>query len=113
VTTATVKAHTDTSREALAVVLLTAGSVVPVLGWVAGLAVLCTSRLYETREKLAASLVLPGGLFAGWVAGSLITGVDPASCPGCLPRSARHPAVRQILVKAHPSRRCAVGNARI
>ncbi len=58
-----------TTHEAVAVVLLTVGSVVPFVGWLVGAILLWTSRLWTTREKLLGTLLVPGGpalvLFAG------------------------------------------------
>jgi hypothetical protein len=49
--------------EVAAVILLPIGGVViPVLGWVAGVILLWTSRVWTTREKLAGTLLFPGGL---------------------------------------------------
>jgi len=49
--------------EVAAVILLPVGGVVvPVLGWVAGVILLWTSRVWTTREKLAGTLLFPGGL---------------------------------------------------
>ncbi len=52
---------TGTTHEAVAVVMLTVGSVVPVAGWLVGLVLLWTSRVWTTREKLLGTLVFPGG----------------------------------------------------
>lgn len=50
-------------RETTAVVLLAgAGIVVPVLGWLVGVALLWTSRLWTIAEKLLATLITPGML---------------------------------------------------
>jgi uncharacterized membrane protein len=46
-----------------AVILLPIGGlVVPVLGWVVGVILLWSSQLWTTREKLAGTLLFPGGL---------------------------------------------------
>ena len=74
--------QTQTSRETTAVVLLTAGSLLPVIGWAAGVVVLWSSRLFAIPEKIVATLFLPGGLFAGWVLASSITGFTATSCSG-------------------------------
>ncbi|HVM26173.1 MAG TPA: hypothetical protein VM433_00690 [Mycobacteriales bacterium] len=54
------------SHELAAVLFLTAGSFVPVLGWLVGAVLLWTSRRWSTGEKLLGTLVVPlgpGGLF--------------------------------------------------
>jgi hypothetical protein len=76
---------TETSRETTALILLTAGSLLPVIGWAAGVVVLWSSRLFVTGEKIVATLVLPGGLFAGWVIAGSITGVPVTACAASLP----------------------------
>jgi hypothetical protein len=51
------------NRDLLAVVGLVVGSlVVPVIGWLAGLALLWISPTWTTGEKLLGTLVWPGGL---------------------------------------------------
>lgn len=52
-------------REIAAVILLLAGGVlVPVLGWLAGVALLWTSPRWRVDQKVFATLVWPGGLLA-------------------------------------------------
>ncbi len=48
-------------HEGLAVALLTAGSFIPVLGWVVGVTLLWTSGRWTPKEKLAGTLLVPGG----------------------------------------------------
>lgn len=66
-----------TGRELAAVLLLTLGSLFPPLvGWLAGVALLWSSPLWRVREKLLGTLVWPGG--AGGVlllGGALTAGV--------------------------------------
>jgi hypothetical protein len=62
-----------TGLELAAVLLLTLGSFLPLVGWLVGVALLCTSRRWTLRDKLLGALVVPGGpgivlvvgLFAG------------------------------------------------
>jgi hypothetical protein len=49
-------------RESWAVTLLTVGSLVPVVGWLVGVGLLWTSRLWTRGEKWLGTLVLPGGI---------------------------------------------------
>lgn len=50
-------------RDLLAIVALVVGSLVlPVLGWLVGLVLLWTSATWTVREKLAGTLIWPGGL---------------------------------------------------
>jgi hypothetical protein len=53
--------------EVTAVLLLTAGSFIPFVGWIAGVIVAWTSRRWTTGEKLLATLVMPFGPAAGLV----------------------------------------------
>lgn len=50
-----------TGLEVAAVLMLTAGSLVPVVGWLVGVALLWSSRRWRRSEKLLATLVVPGG----------------------------------------------------
>lgn len=50
-----------TGLELAAVLLLTAGSLVPVLGWLVGVGLLWASPLWRVREKLLGTLVVPFG----------------------------------------------------
>ncbi len=50
-----------TGLEIAAVVLLTAGSLVPLLGWMVGIVLVWCSRRWRLSEKLLATLVFPGG----------------------------------------------------
>ena len=72
-------------RELLAVLLLTIGSIVPVIPWVVGVALLWTSDRWRAGEKLLATLVWPLGYAPVLFALSL-----PASTQSCL--SATPPA---------------------
>jgi hypothetical protein len=56
--------------------LLVGGFVIPVAGWMLGVALLWISRAWTVREKLVGTFVLPGGLmapFAVMVAASSVT----------------------------------------
>jgi len=50
-----------TGREAAAVTCLTAGSLVPLVGWVVGVVLLWTSGRWRTWEKMLGTFVVPGG----------------------------------------------------
>lgn len=53
-------------REGLAIpLLLLGGVVIPFLGWFAGVALLWSSRIWSTRDKLLGTLVVPFGLLPG------------------------------------------------
>jgi hypothetical protein len=49
------------SLEVGAVVMLTAGSLVPVIGWVVGVILLWSSGVWRRSEKLLGTLIVPGG----------------------------------------------------
>jgi hypothetical protein len=46
-------------------VFLTVGSFVPVVGWLVGVVLLWTSKLWTTREKVVGTLFVPGGPLTG------------------------------------------------
>lgn len=51
----------STTLETAACLMLTVGSLLPVLGWLVGVALLWSSRRWSTGEKVLATLVTPGG----------------------------------------------------
>ena len=51
----------STGLELAAVLMLTVGSFVPVLGWLLGVALLWSSGRWTWREKLLGTLIVPGG----------------------------------------------------
>ena len=53
--------RSGTTLELAAVLMLTAGSFVPVVGWLVGVVLLWTSRLWRLREKVLGTLVVPLG----------------------------------------------------
>lgn len=55
--------------EVAALVLLSVGMVVPVLGWLAGVILLWISEVWNTREKVLGTVFAPAGwLLLGWLA---------------------------------------------
>jgi hypothetical protein len=64
--------------EITAVLLLTAGSLLPFVGWIAGLVLLWMSRRWRTGEKILATLVFPGGPGLAVTAG--VFGIGTSSC---------------------------------
>lgn len=52
----------STWLELVAVLLMTVGSVIPLLGWLTGIILLWLSRWLHWWEKLIATLIVPGGL---------------------------------------------------
>lgn len=66
-----------TALEVAALVLMTFGSLLVVVGWLAGLAMLWSSRRWRVGEKLLATLVFPGGPF---LATFLLTRVTTQVC---------------------------------
>jgi hypothetical protein len=58
---ATVTTPPSTALETAAVLMLTLGSLLPVVGWLIGVALLWTSRRWRTREKVLGTLVVPFG----------------------------------------------------
>lgn len=51
----------STTLETFAVLMLTVGSLIPVVGWLVGVALLWTSRRWRPWEKALGTLVVPGG----------------------------------------------------
>jgi len=45
-----------------AVIMLTAGSLIPIIGWLIGVILLWSSGLWRRSEKVVATLIFPGGL---------------------------------------------------
>lgn len=68
-------------RETAAVLFMTVGSIVPLLGWLVGVALLWTSSRWRTWEKVVATLVFPGGPFLVLWLGVLPVG-GSQSCSG-------------------------------
>ena len=68
-----VPAAPGTGHEVAALVLLTVGSFIPLVGWLVGVVLLWTSTRWRVWEKVLATLVVPGGpgtvLFLGGLVG--------------------------------------------
>jgi hypothetical protein len=74
------------AREWAAIPLLLVGGVIlPVVGWLVGVYLLWTSRVWSTRDKLLGTLVLPGGWIGVTVA--LLAGASDENCAGIAGRS--------------------------
>ena len=81
-----VERRPGTGLELAAVLLLTVGSIIPFLGWVAGVVLLWSSRRWRTWEKLLGTLVVPGGPFIVVFAATLLPGqVCSSSSVGAAP----------------------------
>ena len=59
--------------EVAAVVMLTLGSLIPVLGWAVGVMLLWSSGLWRRSEKLLGTLVVPGGPGLVWLLAAIPT----------------------------------------
>lgn len=69
------------AREWWAIAFLLPGSVIlPVIGWLVGVYLLWTSRVWSVRDKLLGTLVLPGGWIAVPIV--LIAGASAQTCTG-------------------------------
>lgn len=67
--------------EVLAVILLLVGAfIVPVVGWVAGVVLLWTSKAWTAGQKLLGTLVVPGGLAGSMLAFLLPLRFGPSEC---------------------------------
>lgn len=70
-----------TGHEAVAVGMLTVGAVVlPVVGWLVGVLLLWTSRLWTTREKVLGTALIPGGPAVALLAGGVFALLPFESC---------------------------------
>lgn len=71
------------ARNALAIALLGAGILIFGLGWFAGAALLWSSPTWRLREKILATVLVPGGLpMAVLIAGFGLPVTDAARVPG-------------------------------
>jgi hypothetical protein len=69
-------------REWAAVVLLPLGGLLVGIGWLVGLVLLWSSRLWTTRDKLIGTLIVPGGVTAAVLMVLVLTGAG-ASAQRC------------------------------
>lgn len=53
--------HRGLGLEILAVLMLTVGSLIPVLGWAVGVILLWSSGRWRPSEKLLGTMIIPGG----------------------------------------------------
>ncbi len=60
--------------------LLIGGLVLPFIGWIIGVVMLWTSDAWRVRDKILATLLVPGGLFAPILLGGLAFAVTTTSC---------------------------------
>jgi uncharacterized membrane protein len=68
-------------HEAVAVGMLTVGAVVlPVLGWLVGVLLLWTSRLWTTREKVLGTVLIPGGPATALLSMAALALIPAESC---------------------------------
>ncbi len=70
-------------REWAAVVLLALGGLIVGVGWLIGLILLWSSRLWTTRDKLIGTLIVPGGIATAVSLVLVITGIG-ASARRCI-----------------------------
>jgi hypothetical protein len=69
----------DVTFEWAAVICLTAGSLIPVFGWLTGVVLLWYSGLWTRSEKILATLVFPGGPALALVGASALMGLATSS----------------------------------
>ncbi len=60
-----------------AVVMLTVGSLIPVIGWVVGVILLWTSGIWRRSEKLLGTLIVPGGPGLALIGGAAALALPP------------------------------------
>lgn len=69
------------ARDVITIVLLLIGGfIVPFLGWVVGAAMLWISTAWRTKDKLIATLLVPGGLLAPLLLGGIVAFTKATSC---------------------------------
>ena len=77
-------APAGTGLETAAVVMLTVGSLVPIVGWLVGVALLWMSSRWTLRNKLLGTLVTPGGPGLVLLAGLFVTGESCQTSTGAV-----------------------------
>lgn len=77
--------------EIAAVMLMTVGSIIPFIGWLAGVVLLWTSRRLRTAEKILATLVVPGGPLT-WLAFLGLFAAGGSACSTSTSQAAGGPA---------------------
>lgn len=60
--------------------LLIGGLMLPFIGWIIGVVMLWTSDAWRSRDKILATLLVPGGLFAPILLGGLAFAVTTTNC---------------------------------
>ncbi len=81
----TLMVHRGRRLDLLAVALLLVGVFILIIGWVIGMLLLWSSVTWSTRQKLAGTLLLPGGLgafFMTTLGGSASTICSGTATPG-------------------------------
>jgi len=84
--------------EILAVVMLTVGSLIPVLGWAVGVILLWSSGRWRPSEKLLGSLIVPGGPGMALLLGATAVALPPALAIAVLLFSLIGPVVVAIVL---------------
>jgi hypothetical protein len=91
-----------TWREWAAVVLLPLGGLAFGVGWLIGLILLWSSRLWTTREKVIGTLIVPGGLATALLA-LLVVGASSSNTSICRGVAAQiNPTTGQVIRPATP-----------
>jgi len=83
-----------------AVIMLTAGSLIPVFGWLIGVILLWSSGLWRRSEKILATLVVPGGPGLALIGGGMVYGLAAGPAPCITITSNGLPAAVQVLPPA-------------
>jgi uncharacterized membrane protein len=81
-----------TTTETVAALMLTVGSIVPIVGWVVGIVLVWLSRRWRTGEKVLATLVFPGGPGLALLAGTIGFGTGSTSCSSSPGVAGSHPS---------------------
>ena len=70
----------STHTELAAVLWLTIGSFLPLVGWFIGLRIVWTSRLWSARDRVVAALVIPGGPFVALLLAGQLAALTHFTC---------------------------------
>jgi hypothetical protein len=91
-----------------AVVMLTVGSLIPVLGWAVGVILLWSSGRWRPSDKLLGTLIVPGGPGMALLLGATAVALPPALAIAILLFSLIGPVVVAIVLLNRASGRAAL-----
>ena len=96
--------------EIVAVLMLTVGSLIPVLGWAVGVILLWSSGRWRPSEKLLGTLIVPGGPGMALLLGAAAMALPPALAIAILLFSLIGPVVMGVVLLNRARGRTALGD---